>query len=162
MVDIYKFLDDNNISYEKYEHPAVFTCEEAEKHVPQGLGADTKNLFLRNRKGDQHYLVSVPYKKSVDLKKLTELLGESKLSFGSPERLMTHLGIEPGAVSILGLINDQDHNVKFYIDKAIIEHDSVMCHPLVNTATLNIPTEDLKRFLELTGHGFTSIDVPSR
>lgn len=161
-MSIYTFLMDNGIEYEEVKHEAVFTCEEAEKMELTIDGVHTKNLFLRDRKGGNHYLVIVSYQKSVDLKSLAGVIGETKLSFGSPERLMKYLKLEPGSVSILGVMNDPDHNVQVVIDKEIWEASRVLCHPLVNTATLSISHEGLELFLCATGHKETVIDVPER
>ena len=162
MSDIYSFLEQHRIEFEKFEHPAVFTCEEAEELTPDMAGAHTKNLLLRNRKGDRHFLVVVGYDKSVDLKALSSVLEESKLSFASPERLMDRLGLEPGAVTVLGLINDLDHQVSLVFDEAIWDADALQCHPLVNTATLVIKHEGLEAFLNATGHEYQVINVPER
>src|SRR3989339_1833630 len=105
MADIEAFLTDHGIPFQRFDHPAVFTCEQAERIAPPMPGTHTKNLFLRDRKGARHLLVVVGYEKNVDLKALTALIGVDKLSFASPERLKTYLGVEPGAVSLLGLVN---------------------------------------------------------
>ncbi|MDP7477391.1 MAG: prolyl-tRNA synthetase associated domain-containing protein [Candidatus Peribacteraceae bacterium] len=161
-MSIYDFLKEHDISYEETKHVAVFTCEQAEEHVSDMEGFHTKNLFLRDKKGNKHYLVVVGYEKSVDLKALAALLGESKLSFGSPERLMKYLQLEPGSVTILGIINDPDHEVEVILDKAMWEADMVLSHPLINTATLSIAHEGIEKFLSETGHEFKVIDIPAR
>ena len=104
--DVYRFLVENSIEYERVDHPPVFTCEEAEWLVPELSGADTKNLFVRDKKARRHFLVAVGHDKSVDLKTLSSALGVTNLSFASSERLKRYLGIEPGAVSLLAIIND--------------------------------------------------------
>jgi len=162
MLDIYSFLESNGINYERFDHPAVFTCEEAERLVPQMPGAHTKNLFLRDRKGVRNILVVVGYEKSVDLKKLKDVLDVDKLSFASPERLQECLGLDPGSVSLLGLINDSDHAVELVIDESIWKAESILCHPLVNTATLVISREGIEKFLQVTGHEPTIVNVPER
>jgi Ala-tRNA(Pro) deacylase len=90
-MDIYQFLADHDIEYERHDHPPVFTCEEAIRLVPPLPAAKTKNLFLRDRKGGRHFLVAVGYEKAVDLKALASLLGVSKLGFASAE---PHRGIK--------------------------------------------------------------------
>ncbi len=150
MNDIYQILHDLDISYEKYEHPAVFTVEDAEKY-DRGINAGhSKNLFLRNKKGDQHYLVVVEASKRVDLKKLALLLNESKLSFASAERLMTYLGLTPGSVSPFGLINDTSKTVQVIVDNGLMQQTKQSYHPNRNTATLVIKREDFKKFLSWT------------
>ncbi len=160
MTDIYEFLDANNVSYERYDHPAVFTVEESKILSPELNGASTKNLFLRDKKGLRHFLVTVLEDKKVDLKALSYVLDSSRLSFASPERLKTHLGIDPGSVSLLALANDSENNVEVFIDQEIWEDEAILCHPLVNTSTLVVPRKDMKLFLEKTGHGVRLIEVP--
>jgi len=160
MTDIYEFLAANNVSYERHDHPAVFTVEESKILSPELNGASTKNLFLRDKKGIRHFLVTVPEDKRVDLKTLSFALDSSRLSFASPERLKTHLGIDPGSVSLLALANDSENNVEAFIDQDIWEDEAILCHPLVNTSTLVVPLKDMKLFLEKTGHGVRLIEVP--
>lgn len=159
---IYQFLAEHGIEYERHDHPPVFTCEEAERLVPPMPAAKTKNLFLRDRKGRRHFLVVVGYEKAVDLKALTSLLGVSKLGFASPARLEKYLGVDPGSVSILGLVNDVDGEVEVVVDEDLWEAEALRCHPLVNTSTLVIAREDMQRFLDLTGHRVRVLDVPGR
>lgn len=161
MTNIYDYLKEHKIEYEKYEHPAVFTCEEAEKLCPEMPGESIKNLFLRDDKGKRHFLVVVGKDKSVDLKKLQAILGVSRLSFGSPERLEKYLGVTPGSVTLLALINDPDHSVELIID-AELDGKALQCHPLINTATLVIEPTDLRKFLASTGHEPRIIDLLSR
>lgn len=114
MPDIYEFLKSHEITYERFDHPAVFTCEEADKirEVFTAMpGVPTKNLFLRDKDEKRHFLVVVGHGKNVDLKALRVLLNVSKLSFGSAEILMKYLGVTPGAVTILGLMNDKNSSV---------------------------------------------------
>lgn len=151
MNDIYTYLTANGITYQKYDHPAVFSVAEAAEKAPNIPGGHTKNLFLRNRKGDKHFLVVIDAYKQADLKKLGELLGE-KLGFASPERLMHYLGVTPGSVTLLGLINDTNSEVVVIIDSQLLEQHTIQCHPLTNTATLSIPQEDIKKFLALRGN----------
>jgi len=160
MTDIYEFLDANNVSYERYDHPAVFTVEESKILSPELNGASTKNLFLRDKKGIRHFLVTVLEDKKVDLKALSSALDSSRLSFASPERLKKHLGIDPGSVSLLALVKDSENNVEVFIDQEIWEDEAILCHPLVNTSTLVVPRKDMKLFLEKTGHGVRLIQVP--
>ena len=159
MKDIYEFLETNKVEYERHDHEAVFTVEESKQLSPELEGASTKNLFLRDKKGSRHFLVTVPEDKQVDLKALSGKLDSSRLSFGSPERLKNHLGIEPGSVSLLALANDHDNKVEAFIDQDIWQAEAILCHPLVNTSTLVIPREDMGQFLEITGHGVKLIEI---
>lgn len=162
MIDICQFLSDHDIPYERHDHPPVFTCEEAERLVPDMPATRTKNLFLRDRSGQRHFLVVVGYEKAVDLKALCPLLGVSKLGFASPARLKRYLGVDPGAVSILGLVNDLDKAVEVIVDESLWGANALRCHPLVNTSTLVISRDGIRRFLELTGHPARVLDVPDR
>lgn len=159
MKDIYHILDQLNISYEKYEHPSVYTVEEAQQY-DRGIDAGkSKNLFLRNKKGDTHYLVVAESSRKVDIKELEELTGEKNLSFASPERLLTHLGLTPGSVSPFGLINNTDKSVRVLIDQRLLAYNKLAYHPNVNTATLVISKDDFIKFLEWTGNQVTYVDL---
>ena len=159
MGDIYNYLDLNEVSYKRYDHKAVFTVEESKIYSPNMNGASTKNLFLRDKNGSRHFLITLPEDKKIDLKILSNKLKSSRLSFASPERLKKYLSIEPGSVSLLALANDEDKNVEAYIDKVIWREKSILCHPLVNTSTLQIPIDDMEKFLIKTGHGLNLIDL---
>lgn len=161
-MDIYAFLDQHNIPYERFDHPAVYTVEEAQRLVPPMPGTETKNLLLRDRKGKRHFLVVVGYDKMVDLKGLTDVLGVSKLAFASPERLMRYLGVEPGSVTLLAVVNDVDCAVEVVVDTAVWSADALKCHPLVNTATLAIGRDDIERIFQLTNHQYTVLTVPGK
>ena len=137
------------------------TVEESLRLVPKLPGAKTKNLFLRDKKGRRHLLVTVPHDKAVDLNALGATLGVGGVGFASAERLHKYLGITPGSVSLLALVNDRAHAVEFVIDRALWEADAVHAHPLVNTATMIIAHADLARFLAATGHVPRVIDVPA-
>ena len=155
-----EFLRTHGIAAKRHEHPAVMTVEESERLVPRLPGSKTKNLFLRDKKGARHFLVTVPHDRAVDLAALGAVLGAGRLGFASAERMATHLGITPGSVSLLALVNDAAHSVEFVIDAALWRADAVQAHPLVNTATLVIGHADLERFLAATGHAPRVIDVP--
>src|SRR3989344_788596 len=159
--DIYMFLGEHNISFERFDHPAVFTTEESSK-LPPMPGAGTKNLFLRDDKGSRFFLASVPHEKRVSLKDLGKILGTKKLSFGSPEMLKQYLGVEPGSVTLLGLIHDADHRVEVIIDQELWNAQQIQCHPLVNTATLITSHDGLEKFMKVTGHEPRVLVVPER
>jgi len=161
-LDIYAVLDAQGIQYQRHDHGAVFTCDEAERAVPEIAAAHTKNLFLRDKKGQRHWLLVTLCAKAVDLKQVAQQIGADKLSLGSPERLARHLGVTPGAVTILALVNDRAHTVELLVDEDVWRADSVRAHPLVNTATLVIGQADLRRFLEQSGHTARVIPVLSR
>ena len=160
MTDIYEFLDTIEVSYERFDHPAVYTVSEAKKLSPKMAGASTKNLFLRDKKGIRHFLVVVPQDKQVDLKELSSILEASRLSFASPDRLKKYLGIEPGSVSILALLNDPEKTVEVFVDNELWNAEIILCHPLVNTSTLAITRDGIKQFLEKTGHNLMLVEIP--
>ncbi|MDP2643287.1 MAG: prolyl-tRNA synthetase associated domain-containing protein [Candidatus Peregrinibacteria bacterium] len=161
MSDIYKFLEENGIEYERFDHPAVFTCEEADLLNIEMPGVSTKNLFLRDKNGKRHFLVTVDKDKQVDLGKLKEILEVSKLSFASEERLQKHLGLTPGSVTLLGVMNDSDCAVEVIVDEEIWGK-ALQCHPLINTASLVLEVEGLKSFLEKTKHIPRIIKIPQK
>ena len=140
------------IAYERYEHPPVPTVEEAEKYWAGIDATHCKNLFLRNQKGNRHYLVVVPHVKKVDLRTVADQIGDGKLSFASPQRLMTHLGLTPGSVSPFGLINDRGRAVRVVLDRDLKAAERLSFHPNINTVTLTIAAGDFARFLDACGH----------
>jgi Ala-tRNA(Pro) deacylase len=159
--DLAAFLAAHGIVAPCHAHPPVMTVAESERLVPPLPGAKTKNLFLRDRKGVRHFLVTLPHALAVDLNALGEALGAGRLGFASPERLLRHLGITPGSVSLLALANDAAGAVEFVIDRSLWEADAVQAHPLRNDATMVVAHADLVRFLEATGHATRVIDVPA-
>lgn len=162
MNDFYDFLESNGIAYERHDHAAVFTVEEADRLKLPSNAAKTKNLFLRDDKGRRHFLVLVKSQKSVDLNGLKTILGLKRISFGSPQRLEKYLGITPGAVSLFAVYNDREHRVEIVMDRDLWQEDRFLFHPLVNTGTLLVTKADISRFLEATGHEMVVVDVPSR
>ncbi len=150
-------LDALSISYSRREHPPVATVEEAEKHWAGLRATHCKNLFLRNKKGNRHYIVIAPTSKAVDLRLLNRLLEEDRLSFGSPERLGRYLGVEPGSVSPFGLINDRNKEVQVVIDGDLLASEALGFHPNINTATLVISRTDFEKFLNFCGNKVRTI-----
>ncbi len=152
MMNLYKILSELNINYEEYEHDAVYTCDEVAALNLEMKGAHTKNLFLRDDKGKRHFLVVAPAEKEIVLKSLSDIIGAKRLGFASPERLKKYLGVVPGAVSPLAIINDLEKEVELYLDSSLKEEGEIQCHPLVNTKTIVISISDLKVFAKTTGH----------
>ncbi|MFB0566038.1 MAG: prolyl-tRNA synthetase associated domain-containing protein [Candidatus Aminicenantaceae bacterium] len=149
---IYDVLKKLSISYVRYEHPPVFTVEQAEQHWGNIPGSHCKNLFLRNKKGNHHYLIIFEHSKKADLKALANKLGEDKLSFASPERLEKYLGLSTGAVSPFGLINDSKKEVEVIIDQSLKSAGRINFHPNVNTATIGVDFKDFGLFLTSCGN----------
>jgi Ala-tRNA(Pro) deacylase len=152
-------LDALEIRYERHEHPPVATVEEAEAHWTGIDATHCKNLFLRNQKGNRHYLVVLMHSKKADLRKVADQIGDGKLSFASPERLLTHLGLTPGSVSPFGLINDRTHEVRVVLDRDLKAAARVSFHPNINTATYVIDRADFDRFLEACGNAVQQVNV---
>lgn len=144
---VYEALDALGISYERYEHPAVFNSEDAEAHWTPIGGTPVKNLFLRNKKGDRHYLVILGIEKRADLKTLVKIIGDDRFSFGSPQRLMDKLGLTPGSVSPFGLLHPNSADVQVLIDQDLRGAERLLFHPNINTATVTVSHADLERFL---------------
>ena len=145
--DVLQVLDGLGIQYELYEHPPVFTAEDAAVHWAHIPATPVKNLFLRNKKGDRHYLVILGIDREADLRRLVKVIGDDRLSFGSPERLMAHLGLTPGSVSPFGLINNGDGRVIVVLDARLRDAERLIFHPNINSASLAISRPDFERFL---------------
>ena len=144
---VYAALETLGIRYERHEHPAVFNADDASKFWDPIPGVQCKNLFLRNKKGDRHYLVVLEISKRADLKDLVKVVGDDRLSFGSPERLMDKLGLTPGSVSPFGLINDAGGSVRVLLDADLRGKDRLIFHPNINTASVVVSWSDLETFL---------------
>ena len=145
---VYAVLDALGIRYERHEHPAVFNAEDASKFWDPIAGVQCKNLFLRNKKGDRHYLVVLEISKRADLKDLEKVVGDDRLSFGSSDRLMAKLGLTPCSVSPFGLINDAEGSVRVIIDADLQGKDRLIFHPNINTASVVVSWNDLETFLK--------------
>jgi Ala-tRNA(Pro) deacylase len=144
---VYEALDAMGISYDKYEHPPVFTGEEAAEHWGPIPATQVKNLFLRNKKGNRQYLVILGIGKQADLRELVKIIGDDRFSFGSPERLMETLGVTPGSVSPFGLLHPGSKEVRVIVDQDLRSADKLIFHPNLNTASVTISVADFERFL---------------
>lgn len=159
MKDVYKILEDLKITFREHEHPAVFTVEEAELHKGDISGIKIKNLFLRNKKGDKHFLFITHAFKSIDLKKLSDVTSQKKLGFASSERLKKHLHLTPGSVGPFGIINDEKKEVIVILDKEILTGEKLNFHPNRNTATIQISKEDFYKFLQWAGNVVSEVEI---
>jgi Ala-tRNA(Pro) deacylase len=146
------FLAEHHFTYQRIEHPAVFTCAEADLHRPALPAVATKNLFLCDKKARRFFLAVTDCEKSVDLAQLAQKLNVAHIRFGSEENLQRLLGVTRGSVTVLGLANDVEHKVELWMDSEIWQGEHFLCHPLVNTSTLVLPKAELERFFDLTGH----------
>jgi Ala-tRNA(Pro) deacylase len=147
------------IAYDRHEHPPTATVAEANQHWVDINATHCKNLFLRNQKGTRHYLVIVVAAKRVDLRAVAGQIGDGKLTFASPDRLMTYLGVTPGSVSPFGLIHDRDRHVRVFLDGDFRLASRIAFHPNVNTATLAVSFPDFERFLAACGNPVRFIEV---
>ena len=152
-------LDQLGIAHRTVEHPPVFTVEEAKALRGNLPGHHIKNLFLRNKK-EEMWLVVALEDRAIDLKRLGDVLGAGRLSFGSAERLKRTLGVEPGSVTPLALVNDAPHAVRLVLDRGLADGAPVNVHPLVNTMTTALSSADLLRFFAATGHTPRWLDFP--
>jgi Ala-tRNA(Pro) deacylase len=146
------FLTAHGFEIRRTEHPAVFTCEEAEMHRTDANAVSTKNLFLCDKKARRFFLVVTACEKTVKLDALASQLGVSHLRFASEDNLMRLLGVTRGSVTMMGLVNDTEQRVELWIDAEIWQQELFQSHPLINTATLVLTKTELERFFALTGH----------
>ena len=156
---VYERLAELGIVYQRYEHPPVATAQSADEHWRGIDAAHCKNLFLRNQKGDRHYLVIIVHTKRADLRAVANQIGDGKLSFASPERLMTHLGVTPGSVSPFGLIHDRDRHVRVFLDRDLQAASRISFHPNINTATITMAFSDFEKFLTAVGNPVRYVDA---
>jgi len=134
------------------EHEAVFSVEESRELRGRISGGHTKNLFVKDKKNN-YFLLVLEEMAKIDLNRLHKVIGaKSRLSFGRRERLMEYLGVEPGSVTAFCVINDKFNNVRLIIDKPLLSHEKINCHPLTNEMTTTIFREDLLTFLADVGH----------
>lgn len=157
--DLFRRLRELDIPCSTVEHPAVFTVEQARELRGPLPGHHVKNLFLRDKKGRRMWLVVCLERRAVDLRALAAALGARHLSFGSPRRLMEHLGVVPGAVTPLAVVNDRMRRVEVVLDQDLTEGGPLNFHPLDNTMTTSISVADFLRFMEAEGHAPTLLDL---
>jgi len=161
---VLRYLDANGIAYEVYHHPEGKTIEEAKQYWHDDGSVHCKNIFLRNHKGNQHYLVCFHCDHDLDIHDLeqrlkAELMSQGfnspgKLSFASPERMERYLGLEPGSVSPFGLINDAEHHVILFLDECLQQATSLSFHPNDCRGTVVISAPMFARYLSLLGNTF--------
>jgi len=149
--DLFAFLDRLAVPHQTATHPPLFTVEQSQALRGTIPGGHTKNLFLKDKK-DAVFLVVAPEDAKIDLKTLHHRLGAGRFSFGSAELMRTLLGVEPGAVTAFGVINDTAQRVQVVLDAGLMRNAVINCHPLVNTMTTSISRDGLIAFLEATGH----------
>jgi Ala-tRNA(Pro) deacylase len=156
---LYQLLDDLNIRFEYLEHPPAPTIEIAKQYWAGHDAKHCKNLFFRNHKGNQHYLVILDCECNMDIHRIEKQLRQGKLSFASGQRLMKYLGVTPGSVTPFGLIHDAEHHVHVFLDKNLQNAERLSFHPCINTASLIISKDDFLRFMNYTQNRFDWVDI---
>jgi Ala-tRNA(Pro) deacylase len=140
------------IAHNSVAHEALFTVEQSKALYGKMPGGQTKNLFIKDKKG-RHFLVSMEHDAMVDLKTIhTRIGGQGRVSFGNAEDMLAFLGVTPGSVTLFGIINDVNNQVTVFLDEGLLAHEKINAHPLTNEATTNLATADMLRFLEAHGH----------
>ena len=159
-IRVYDLLDRLGISYQRTDHEAANTmeaCDEIDKVLDVLI---CKNLFLCNRKKTKFYLLLMPGDKAFKTKELSGQHGIQRLSFASAEDMEKYLDIKPGAVSIMGLMNDTDHTVRLLIDEDVLKDEYLGCHPCVCTSSLKLKTKDvIEKYLPATGHDYKVVHL---
>ena len=157
---VYELLEKLNIPYERVDHEEAMNMEACEE-IDKALGVTMcKNLFLCNRQKTDFYLLLMPGEKKFLTKDFSKQLGVSRLSFADGEFMEKYLDITPGSVSVLGLMNDTEHEVHLSIDKDLLADEYIGCHPCINTSSLKIKMNDiLEKFLSYTGHEATIVEL---
>lgn len=156
---VYDALEQLDIQFIRYEHQPVYTIPEVEELMLRTEGDHCKNLFVRDHHGKRHYLILVSAEKRADLKDIAAQIGSTRLSFASEERLMKYLGLIPGAVTPLGLINDEEKQVTVLIDEDLRSKGRICFHPNVNNATVSVLYEDFLRFLQWRGNEVVYVKI---
>lgn len=157
-IRVYDMLDALGIVYRRADHPAAMTMEVC-RDIDAVLGASMcKNLFLRNRQKTQFYLLMLPADKPFKTKELSAQISASRLSFAEPEFMEAYLGVSPGSVTVLGLMNDTQNRVRLLVDADILDSEYIGCHPCVNTSSLRLRTRDIfDVFVPRAGHDVTRV-----
>ncbi|MFR9650253.1 MAG: prolyl-tRNA synthetase associated domain-containing protein [Rikenellaceae bacterium] len=151
---VFEFLKSHNIDYSWYEHAPAPTIEDARKVWHQDGSKHCKNIFLRNHKGNRHYLVIFDCEHSLVIRDLEQLLKQGKLSFASQPRMEKYLALLPGSVSPFGLINDSENHVHLFIDETLQHQSSLSFHPNDSSATVVIEQGEFRRYLEVMGNSY--------
>ena len=159
-IRVYDFLDALGVEYERIDHEPAMTmeiCADIDKTLDATI---CKNLFLCNRQETDFYLLMMPGDKPFKTKDLSAQIGSSRLSFATPAFMERFLDIKPGAVSVMGLMNDKDSNVRLLIDEDVLRGEYIGCHPCVNTSSLKIKTEDLiNKILPAVKHTYSTVKL---
>jgi Ala-tRNA(Pro) deacylase len=161
--DVLARLTQLGLAFQLYEHPAVFTVEESQQHCAHIPGVHCKNLFLKDKK-DKLWVVTAPDERKIDLKVLPDKIGKTnvscaRLSFGNPDLLLEVLGVLPGSVTPLAVINDTAKRVTPVLDAWMMQQESLNFHPLINTATIAMRPKDLLAFMQRAGYAPLQVEL---
>ena len=156
----YDLLDRLGVPYERVDHAPAMTMEVCQEIDRELNAVICKNLFLCNRQETAFYLLMIPDTKVFHTKDLSAQIGSARLSFAKPEYMEKFLDITPGSVSVLGLMNDKEHQVKLLIDEEVLDSEYFGCHPCINTSSLRMRTADLiEKVLPAMGHDFVKVKL---
>ena len=154
-----EYLNSMGIQFKIVEHEPAYTTEEADKYIEGYDGVRTKTMFICNKKKTNYYMIIMDDSKRLDMNKFKEIVSEKQMKMASEESLKEKLGIKPGMVSPFGLLNNDEKDVKIYMDKEIITEEIMTFHPNDNTKTLFITTKDLFKYLENIGYKLNIIEL---
>ena len=157
--NVYDAFKQLGILFKRYEHIPAYTIQDLDNMKLKMEGQHCKNLFVRNHNGDKHYLVLVSQEKRADLKNISAQIGSTRLSFASSERLSKYLGLTPGSVTPLGLLNDEGKEVTVLIDESLKNSKHICLHPNVNTVTVSLLYDDFMKFLKWRGNKFEYVKI---
>jgi len=155
--ELYALLDASGIAYQHHTHPPLYTVADSQALRGELPGGHVKNMFMKDKKGAV-WLATCLEDRQIRIRDLEKEVGAKGLSFGKEDLLWELLGVRPGAITPLGLINDTGHRVNVALDRQMLERDPLNFHPLVNDATTTISKDGFLRFLALTGHAVVIVD----
>lgn len=159
MKEVEQYLKDLGIEYKIVNHPPAITTELADQFIEGHEGVRTKTMFLTNKKKTKYFLVIMDDNKRLDMNSFKEYLGESNIKMASSNSLKEKMDLEPGVVSIFGLLNNKEKDIRVFIDKDIAGDGILTFHPNTNEATLFIKTLDAKKFLESLDYKLEEINL---
>ena len=156
---VYEALEKLDIAFDVVEHPAAHTTEEADRYIAGKEGVRTKTLFVCDKKSRNFYLVVMDDAKQLDMDKLCKITGEKRMKLCSAEKLADKMSLEPGTVSIFGLLNNEEKDIVVFLDKEILSQPTVTFHPNQNTKTIFLATNDMCRFIVSAGFEYAEAEL---
>lgn len=157
--EIYEILKGKGIEFETVDHPPVHTMEEMEREISRDISDIAKNAFLRDEKKKHWYLIVVQKDKSIDMAKLKDTIGSTRLSFAREDYLLERLGVEPGAVTPLAILNDENHIVEVIMDEDMAKKEMIGVHPCDNTSTVFMKYKDLEKLIKDNGNSIRKVRI---